>query len=79
MHVFTQDYIYLIFISINIFPLHLYIPITIHLQTAFYPQVHGSLNRSLFCRKMTGQNGWLSKNRKLGEIICYQILKLELI
>ncbi len=56
MHVFTQDLIYSNFISINIFPLHLYIPITIHLQTAYHPQIHGRLNRSLFCRKMTSQN-----------------------
>jgi hypothetical protein len=79
MHVFYKGFYYSIFVSINIFPLHLYIPITIHLQTAFYPQVHGRLNRSILCRKMTGQNGWLSKNRKLGEMKCYQTLRLELI
>jgi hypothetical protein len=79
MQVFTQYFIYSSFVSINIFPLHHYIPITIHLQKAFYPQVHGRLIRSLLCRKMAGENGWLSKNRKLGEMKCYQTLKLELI
>jgi hypothetical protein len=77
MHIVTLEFIYSIFISINIFLLHHYIPITIHLQTEFYPQLHGSLNRSLFCRKMASQNGKLSKNRKLGELECYQTLKLE--
>jgi hypothetical protein len=47
----------------NKFTLHLYIPITIHLQTRFYPQVRGRLNRSLFCRKMASQK---ASCRKIG-------------
>lgn len=77
MHVFTKDLFYSIFVSIKLFLLHLYIHITFHLQKAFYPQTHGSLNRSLFCRKIASQRGKLSKNRKLGELECYQTLKLE--
>lgn len=67
MHHFDKDFIYYIYTRTNKFTLQSYIPITIHLQTPSYPQVRGRLNRSLFCRKMTGQMAGCRKIGKLGE------------
>ncbi len=63
-----KDFYYYSFSPTNKFSLQLYIPITIHLQIAFYPQVRGRLNRSLFCRKITSQQTSCRKIGKLGEI-----------
>ena len=53
MHVSTWFLFYPKIDKINKIILQGYIPITFHLQTAFYPQVHVRLNRRLFCRMIT--------------------------
>lgn len=64
----TWFLIYPIIAKINKIILQVYIPITFHLQTPFYPQFHGRLNRRLFCRMITFYRISCRKIRKLGEV-----------